>query len=56
MTDSAIDFKVISPDRHSAGSESIVLPEALTEGLLRIQDKIMRERWVVKGSASAAAS
>ena len=23
-------------------------PEALTEGLLRIQDKIMRERWLVK--------
>ncbi|MGZ8424238.1 MAG: NADH-quinone oxidoreductase subunit B family protein, partial [Candidatus Binatia bacterium] len=23
-------------------------PEALTEGLLRIQDKMMRERWLVK--------
>ena len=30
-------------------------PEALTEGLLRIQDKVMRERWLVKGSAAAAA-
>ena len=25
-------------------------PEALTEGLLRIQDKIMRERWLVKNN------
>ena len=25
-------------------------PEALTEGLLRIQDKMMRERWLVKPS------
>ena len=28
-------------------------PEALTEGLLRIQDKMMRERWLVKPSRSA---
>jgi NADH-quinone oxidoreductase subunit B len=26
-------------------------PEALTEGLLRIQDKIMREKWLVKNGA-----
>jgi NADH-quinone oxidoreductase subunit B len=25
-------------------------PAALTEGLLRIQDKMMRERWLVKPS------
>lgn len=25
-------------------------PEALTEGLLRIQDKIMREKWLVKNN------
>ncbi|KGG26282.1 MULTISPECIES: hypothetical protein [unclassified Prochlorococcus] len=43
MTDSAIDFKVISPDRHSSGSESIVLPEALTEGLNDVQVGIMRD-------------
>jgi NADH-quinone oxidoreductase subunit B len=29
-------------------------PEALTEGLLRIQDKIMRERWLVKNNHHAA--
>jgi NADH-quinone oxidoreductase subunit B len=29
-------------------------PEALTEGLLRIQDKMMRERWLVKPSRPAA--
>ena len=29
-------------------------PEALTEGLLRIQDKIMRERWLVKNNQHAA--
>ena len=28
-------------------------PEALTEGLLRIQDKMMRERWLVKPSRPA---
>ena len=27
-------------------------PEALTEGLLRIQDKMMRERWLVKSTVS----
>src|ERR1051325_11304938 len=27
-------------------------PEALTEGLLRIQDKMMRERWLVKEPAA----
>ncbi|MGZ9273052.1 MAG: NADH-quinone oxidoreductase subunit B family protein, partial [Candidatus Binatia bacterium] len=27
-------------------------PEALTEGLLRIQDKMMRERWLVKAPES----
>src|SRR5262249_2864961 len=27
-------------------------PEALTEGLLRIQDKMMRERWLVKDPAA----
>ena len=27
-------------------------PEALTEGLLRIQEKIMKERWLVKNVAS----
>jgi NADH-quinone oxidoreductase subunit B len=27
-------------------------PEALTEGLLRIQDKMMRERWLVKSPAT----
>jgi NADH-quinone oxidoreductase subunit B len=27
-------------------------PEALTEGLLRIQDKMMRERWLVKPAAA----
>ena len=43
MTDSEIDFKVISPDRHSAGSESIVLPETLTEGLNDVQIGIMRD-------------
>ena len=30
-------------------------PEALTEGLLRIQDKMMRERWLVKPSRPAEA-
>jgi NADH:ubiquinone oxidoreductase subunit B-like Fe-S oxidoreductase len=29
-------------------------PEALTEGLLRIQDRIMRERWLIKDSQHAA--
>jgi NADH-quinone oxidoreductase subunit B len=29
-------------------------PEALTEGLLRIQDKMMRERWLVRPSEPAA--
>jgi NADH-quinone oxidoreductase subunit B len=28
-------------------------PEALTEGLLRIQDKMMRERWLVKPARRA---
>jgi NADH-quinone oxidoreductase subunit B len=28
-------------------------PEALTEGLLRIQDKMMRERWLVKSNRPA---
>ena len=27
-------------------------PEALTQGLLRIQDKMMRERWLVKAPAA----
>src|SRR3970282_2747178 len=31
-------------------------PEALTEGLLRIQDKIMRERWLVRQSDGAQES
>src|SRR5207244_2111126 len=31
-------------------------PEALTEGLLRIQDKMMRERWLVKPSRPAEAA
>ncbi|MGH7809155.1 MAG: NADH-quinone oxidoreductase subunit B, partial [Candidatus Binatia bacterium] len=31
-------------------------PEALTEGLLRIQDKMMRERWLVKPRAAANAA
>jgi NADH-quinone oxidoreductase subunit B len=30
-------------------------PEALTEGLLRIQDKMMRERWLVKAKAPSLA-
>jgi len=29
-------------------------PEALTEGLLRIQDKIMREKWLVKDTQTSA--
>ena len=29
-------------------------PEALTEGLLRIQDKMMRERWLVKPRSTPA--
>jgi NADH-quinone oxidoreductase subunit B len=28
-------------------------PEALTEGLLRIQDKMMNERWLVKAAQPA---
>jgi NADH-quinone oxidoreductase subunit B len=28
-------------------------PEALTEGLLRIQDKMMRERWLVRAPRPA---
>jgi NADH-quinone oxidoreductase subunit B len=31
-------------------------PEALTEGLLRIQDKIMQEKWLAKGSSKNAAA
>jgi len=31
-------------------------PEALTEGLLRIQDKMMRERWLVRPSRPAEAA
>lgn len=31
-------------------------PEALTEGLLRIQDKMMRERWLVKSRAAENAA
>jgi len=30
-------------------------PEALTEGLLKLQDKIMEERWLVRKPASAEA-
>ena len=30
-------------------------PEALTEGLLRVQDKIMREKWLVKDRPDSAA-
>ncbi len=29
-------------------------PEALTEGLLKLQEKMMQERWLVKGSAAQA--
>ena len=29
-------------------------PEALTEGLLRIQDKIMREKWLVRSTPAPA--
>ena len=31
-------------------------PEALTEGLLKLQEKMMQERWLVKGSAAQAAA
>ena len=31
-------------------------PEALTEGLLKLQEKMMQERWLVKGSAPQAAA
>jgi len=31
-------------------------PEALTEGLLKLQEKMMQERWLVKGSATQAAA
>lgn len=31
-------------------------PEALTEGLLKLQEKMMQERWLVKGSAVEAAA
>ncbi len=30
-------------------------PEALTEGLLKLQEKMMQERWLVKGSSAQAA-
>ena len=30
--------------------------EALTEGLLKLQEKMMQERWLVKGSAAQAAA
>jgi len=29
-------------------------PEALTEGLLKLQEKMMQERWLVKGSSAQA--
>ena len=31
-------------------------PEALTEGLLKLQEKMMQERWLVKGSSAQAAA
>lgn len=31
-------------------------PEALTEGLLKLQEKMMQERWLVKGSATQIAA
>ncbi len=31
-------------------------PEALTEGLLKLQEKMMQERWLVKGSAAQIAA
>lgn len=31
-------------------------PEALTEGLLKLQEKMMQERWLVKGSSTQAAA
>lgn len=31
-------------------------PEALTEGLLKLQEKMMQERWLVKGPAAQAAA
>lgn len=31
-------------------------PEALTEGLLKLQEKMMQERWLVKGSAAQVAA
>ncbi len=31
-------------------------PEALTEGLLKLQEKMMQERWLVRGSSAQAAA
>ena len=56
MADSLSTSQVISPERHSAGSESIVLPESLTEGLNDVQVGIMRDTVYAVNSNSRIAA